>query len=133
MLETVQLASLAREMSDGIYTHLGEQGNNLSVGQKQLLALARVLVDTPQVLILDEATSALDVTVQAEILTLLNRLQRELSIAYLFICHDIALVQDFCDRVIVMNDGKIVEEGTVNEVVLAPQRAYTRKLIDSVL
>lgn len=72
-------------------------------------------------------------TVQAEILTLLNRLQRDLLISYLFICHDIALVQDFCDRVIVMNQGKIVEEGAVNEVIRAPQQAYTRKLIDSVL
>lgn len=59
-LETVQLAELARSMSDGIYTLLGEQGNNLSVGQKQLLALARVLVETPQILILDEATASID-------------------------------------------------------------------------
>ena len=64
---------------------------------------------------------------------LLNRLQEDRGIAYLFICHDIALVQDFCDRVIVMHEGKIVEEGIPDEIINNPQQAYTQKLIDSVL
>lgn len=84
-------------------------------------------------MILDEATSALDVTVQADILSLLDELQKELKMSYLFISHDIALVQDFCDRVIVMHDGKIVETGTTDEVIRHPQQDYTKKLIDSVL
>lgn len=84
-------------------------------------------------MILDEATSALDVTVQADILSLLDELQKEMKMSYLFISHDIALVQDFCDRVIVMHRGKIVETGTAEEVIRHPQQDYTKKLIDSVL
>ena len=70
---------------------------------------------------------------QAEIMALLNRLQQELSMSYLFICHDIALVQDFCDRVLVMKDGRIVEEGTAETIIRHPQIEYTQMLIDSVL
>ena len=89
----------------------------------------------PRLLICDEITSALDVTVQKEILELLNTLRtrqgRGLSI--LFICHDISLVQQFCDRVLVMYHGEIVEEGTPDEVIRNPQNDYTKRLIDSVL
>ena len=84
-------------------------------------------------LILDEATSALDVTVQAEILQLLDALQEERQMSYLFICHDIALVQNFCDRVLVMYQGKIVEQGKTEEVLHFPKHEYTRMLLDSVL
>ncbi|SFT77994.1 peptide/nickel transport system ATP-binding protein [Selenomonas sp. GACV-9] len=107
--------------------------HEVSGGQCQRAAIARALAVQPQLLILDEATSALDVTVQADILALLAQLQRELSLAYLFICHDIALVQDFCDRVLVMHAGRIVEEGTPDAVIGNPQQAYTQRLIDSVL
>lgn len=105
----------------------------VSGGQCQRAAIARALAVQPKLLILDEATSALDVTVQAEILTLLKQLQQQLSIAYLFICHDIALVQDFCDRVLVMKQGKIVEEGMTEDIIRSPEQAYTKTLIDSVL
>ena len=84
-------------------------------------------------MILDEATSALDVTVQADILALLDELQRKLNMSYLFICHDIALVQDFCDHVLVMHHGRIVERGTTDEVIRHPKETYTKHLIDSVL
>jgi peptide/nickel transport system ATP-binding protein len=107
--------------------------HEVSGGQCQRAAIARALAIAPQLLILDEATSALDVTVQAEIMALLNRLQQELSMSYLFICHDIALVQDFCDRVLVMKDGRIVEEGTAEAIIRHPQIEYTQMLIDSVL
>ena len=86
-----------------------------------------------RLLILDEATSALDVTVQAEILQLLDALQEERQMSYLFICHDIALVQNFCDRVLVMYQGKIVEQGKTEEVLHFPKHEYTRMLLDSVL
>ncbi len=107
--------------------------HEVSGGQCQRAAIARALAIEPQLVILDEATSALDVTVQAEVLSLLNRLQQDRGIAYLFICHDIAMVQDFCDRVIVMHEGRIVEEGTPDEVINNPQEEYTKNLIDSVL
>lgn len=107
--------------------------HEVSGGQCQKAAIARAIAIKPKLLILDEATSALDVTVQKEILELLERLREERKMSYLFICHDIALVQNFCDRVLVMYHGKMVEEGKPDEVICHPKEAYTRRLIDSVL
>lgn len=109
--------------------------HQVSGGQCQRAAIARALAVKPRLLICDEATSALDVTVQKEILELLNELrsQQGNSLSILFICHDISLVQQFCDRVLVMYHGIIVEEGIPNEVIGHPKNAYTQRLIDSVL
>lgn len=109
--------------------------HEVSGGQCQRAAIARALAIRPKLLICDEATSALDVTVQKEILELLNMLRREQgrALSILFICHDISLVQQFCDRVLVMYQGKIVEQGTPDEVICHPQNDYTKRLIDSVL
>ena len=109
--------------------------HEVSGGQCQRAAIARALAVKPKVLICDEATSALDVTVQKEILELLNELRCEQSTALsiLFICHDISLVQQFCDRVLVMYHGDIVEQGSPDEVICHPQDEYTKRLIDSVL
>ena len=107
--------------------------HEVSGGQCQRAAIARAIAIKPKVLILDEATSALDVTVQEDILKLLTELKEEMDMSYLFICHDIALVQNFCDRVLVMYHGKIVEEGIPDEVIQHPKEAYTKNLIDSVL
>lgn len=104
-----------------------------SGGECQRAAIARAIAVKPKVLVCDEATSALDVTIQKEILSLLTELRRELDMSYLFICHDIALVQAFCDRVVVMRRGRIVEEGTPDAVIRNPQNDYTRELIESVL
>ena len=81
----------------------------------------------------DEATSALDVTVQAQVMELLTRLRQQHRMSCLFISHDLALVQSFCDRVLVMKDGRLVEEGTPDQVILRPKEAYTKRLVDAVL
>ena len=109
--------------------------HQVSGGQCQRAAIARALAIEPKLLICDEATSALDVTVQKEIIELLNALrsQQGRNLSILFICHDISLVQQFADRVLVMYRGNIVEEGTPDEVIHAPQDHYTKRLIDSVL
>ena len=113
----------------------GRYPHEVSGGQCQRAAIARALAVKPKVLICDEATSALDVTVQKEILELLHTLRSEqgTGLSILFICHDISLVQQFCDRVLVMYHGDIVEQGTPIDVICHPQNDYTKRLIDSVL
>ncbi len=107
--------------------------HEVSGGECQRAAIARAVAIQPGLLICDEATSALDVTVQAEIVALLGTLMRERGMASLFICHDIALAQAVCHRILVMHRGRIIEEGRPDEVIGAPKQAYTRMLIDSVL
>ena len=107
--------------------------HQVSGGQCQRAAIARAIAVNPEILICDEATSALDVTIQKEILELLNELKEEHKMAYIFICHDIALVQQFCDRVLVMYHGKIVEQGIPDVVIRNPQNDYTKRLIASIL
>ncbi|CCJ75120.1 ABC transporter ATP-binding protein [Cronobacter muytjensii 530] len=96
------------------------------------MAIARALIPGPQIVILDEATSALDVTVQAQILTLLETLQDELGLTYLFISHDLATVRRFAHQVSVLRAGKVVEHGDVATVFRAPQNDYTRKLLNAI-
>lgn len=107
--------------------------HEVSGGQCQRAAIARALAVDPALLICDEATSALDVTVQAQIVRLLQRLQKERNLSLLMITHDLALVQHLCDRVLVMYQGEILEEGTPDEIVNHPKTDYTKRLIDSVL
>ncbi len=106
--------------------------HQVSGGQCQRAAIARALMCDPKILILDEATSALDVTVQKQIMELLQELQQKKELAYLLICHNLALVQQFCDRVIVLCDGKIVEQGLPDDVIMRPKSEYARRLVDSV-
>lgn len=107
--------------------------HEISGGQCQRAAIARALAIEPEILICDEATSALDVTVQKQIMELLAHLKQEHHLSFLFICHNLALVQSFCDRVLVMREGSIVEEGTPDEIILAPQSQYTKRLVDAAL
>ena len=107
--------------------------HQVSGGQCQRAAIARALAVDPEILICDEATSALDVTVQAQIMKLLIQLKNELGMSQLMICHDLALVQEVCDRVLVIHDGHVVEEGTPDEIIMNPKDDYTKKLIASIL
>ncbi|HJB08137.1 MAG TPA: dipeptide/oligopeptide/nickel ABC transporter ATP-binding protein [Candidatus Enterocloster faecavium] len=107
--------------------------HQLSGGQCQRAAIARALALSPRIVICDEATSALDVTVQKQIIELLKELKTSHSLSYLFISHNLALVQSFCDRILVMHEGKIAEEGETDQVIRFPRSEYTKYLIDSVL
>ena len=106
--------------------------HELSGGMRQRIVIAMALACKPKILIADEPTTALDVTIQAEILTLLNRLKKETGTSILFITHDMAVVAQIADRVVVMYHGEKVEEGNVNEVFNNPKKDYTKKLISSV-
>jgi peptide/nickel transport system ATP-binding protein len=96
------------------------------------VALARALILQPSILVLDEATSALDVTVQAQILALLQQLQVEQGLTYLFITHDLATVQQIADTLTVLKAGEVVESGDVVTIFNAPQHAYTRELLAAI-
>ena len=105
----------------------------VSGGQCQRVAIARALAIRPKIIVFDEATSALDMTVQKKIMELLSGVKKTYGLSYLFICHDLALVHKFCSRILVMHDGKIVEEGEPDAVIGNPRKEYTRQLIDAVL
>ena len=106
--------------------------HQVSGGQCQRAAIARALAVEPKIIICDEATSALDVTVQKRVIDLLENLKESKNLSYVFICHNLALVQQFCDKVIVMKDGRAVESGTPDEVIWHPKDSYTKMLVDSV-
>ena len=113
-------------------TALSRYPHEFSGGQRQRIAIARALVTEPEMIIADEITSALDVSTQAEILALLARLRDELQLTMLFISHNLAVVEQLCDQVIVLLHGNVVEAGPMDQVFRDPQSAYTRTLLESV-
>lgn len=121
MLDTVELEK----------QYLSHYPSELSGGQRQRVMIAMALLSKPEVLIADEPVSALDVTVQKQIVSLLQRLSHKRNLAVLFISHDLRTVYELCDRVMVMKCGKVVESDTINEVYFNPKQDYTKELLTS--
>ncbi len=129
--ERMQRIAVLLEQCGLLPEFAGRYPHELSGGQCQRAAIARGLAVNPKLLICDEATSALDVTVQQQIVELLISLKQERNLSLLFICHNLALVQSFCDRLLVMHRGNIVEQGVTDQVIQAPKSEYTKRLIEA--
>ncbi len=112
--------------------HAASRPALLSGGQRQRVAIARALAASPRLLVLDEAVAALDVSIQAQILNLLVDARAATGVAYLFITHDLSVVRQVCDDVVVMREGRVVEQGQVLSVLESPQEQYTRDLVGSI-
>ena len=124
--DLLERVGLARE-------HFERYPHEFSGGQRQRIGLARALATGPHLIICDESVSSLDVSVQAMILNLLNDLKKSFGLTYLFISHDLSVVRHMSDRILVMKDGKLVEDGTGEQIFADPSSDYTRELIDSIL
>ena len=111
--------------------HAGRKPRELSGGQRQRVSIAAALIQRPRLIIADEPVSALDVTIQAQIIELLLELKRDLDLSYLFISHDLNVIHQLCDRVMVMQKGVIVEENSVDALFDDPKHEYTRRLLDA--
>ena len=132
MIKSSQVEEKAKEMLrlvDLPDDFANRYANNMSGGQRQRIAIARALVLKPEIIVCDEATSALDVSVQKTVIELLRRLQRETNVAYFFICHDLALANMFCDNIVIMQRGRVVE--TINDLHNGKD-PYTKKLLASI-
>lgn len=113
--------------------HFWRYPSEFSGGQRQRICIARALALEPRLIVCDEAISSLDVTVQTQILDLLQDLQRRHGLTYIFISHDLGVVRLISDRIAVMKDGKIVEMGAASEVFSSPKSAYTKELLEAVM
>ena len=125
ILELLDLVGIGEDALDK-YPH------EFSGGQRQRICIARAIAAKPELLVCDEAVSALDLSIRAQVLDLLEDLKKKLGLSLLFITHDLGVVQHIADRILVMNRGKIIEEGPCGQVLKAPREEYTRYLISSV-
>jgi peptide/nickel transport system ATP-binding protein len=125
VMELLEKVSLKAE-------HFHRYPHEFSGGQRQRICIARALALNPSFLIFDESVSALDVSVQAQVLNLLNDLKKEFGFTAIFISHDLSVVRFISDRILVMNKGKIVEEGPSDKIYFEPENEYTRKLIEAI-
>jgi peptide/nickel transport system ATP-binding protein len=112
--------------------HFDRYPHAFSGGQRQRIVIARALILNPGFVVFDESVSALDVSVQAQVLNLINDLKKSLGFTAVFISHDLSVIKYLCDRVLVMENGRIVESGDANTMYQNPQTAYTRSLIESI-
>jgi peptide/nickel transport system ATP-binding protein len=112
--------------------HFDRYPHEFSGGQRQRVGIARTLAVEPEFIVCDESVSALDVSVQAQVLNLLNELKHEFALTYIFISHDLSVVKYMCDNIIVMQKGKIVEMAEADNLYQHPQSEYTKKLIDAI-
>ena len=130
-----ELQKRVRELLDRVGLspeHYDRYPHEFSGGQRQRIGIARALALQPKLIVADEPVSALDVSIQAQIVNLLDDLQDEFGLTYLFVAHDIGVVRHISDRIAVMHNGKIVEEGTADQVCEHPKDAYTKKLLSAV-
>lgn len=126
VIEMTERVGLSRE-------HLKRYPRELSGGQRQRVSIAAALLQGSKFIIADEPVSALDVTIQKQIMELMVQLQEEMNLSILFISHDLNVVYQMCDRVLIMKDGKILEEGETEELFQNPKESYTKQLLDAIL
>ena len=122
----------SRERRTETMNYYNRYPHEFSGGQRQRVCIARALAVEPQLIICDESVSALDVSVQAQVLNLLNELKRDLGLTYIFISHDLSVVRYMADRIIVMKSGRIMETGDADKIFTNPQNAYTNSLIEAI-